>query len=159
MADLLNKKVKHSAKYGVGMVIEQNDTSITVEFPAKTCKFQYPAAFEKFLTVEDKSVADEVAADLRSLKEAEEAAKAEKAVKKAAEEQAKLEALKAQAASLGKKTSASKAYKPVQRVAGQALTYLVFQGDTYDEEMRGEFIWAPKFSKDGRTMHHSLFRK
>ena len=38
--------------------------------------------------------ADEVAADLRSLKEAEEAAKAEKAAKKAVEEQAKLEALK-----------------------------------------------------------------
>jgi conserved domain protein len=154
MADLLNKKVKHSGKFGVGTVIEQDDTSITVEFPSKTCKFQYPAAFEKFLTVEDSALADVVNAELKEFKEAAEAAKAAKAAKKAAEEQAKLEALKAQAASSGKKTSDSKAYKSVQRVAGQALTYLVFQGDTYDEEMRGEFIWAPKFSKDGRTMYH-----
>jgi hypothetical protein len=152
MADLLNKKVKHSGKFGVGTVVEHEDTSITVEFPAKTCKFQYPAAFEKFLTAEDKVVVDAIAAELKAAEEAAKAAEAAK--KKAAEEQAKLEALKAQAASTGKKVSASKAYKSVQRVAGQALPYLVFQGNTYDEEMRGEFIWAPKFSKDGRTMHH-----
>lgn len=154
MAELLNKKVKHFGKFGVGTVIEQDDTSITVEFPAKTCKFQYPAAFEKFLTAEDKDVADTISAELKAAKDAEEAAKAAEAAKKAAEEQAKLEALKAQAASSGKKVSTSKAYKPVQRVPGQALTYLVFQGDTYNEERTGQFIWAPKFTKDGRTMHH-----
>ena len=38
MAELLNKKVKHFGKFGVGTVIEQDDTSITVEFPAKKCK-------------------------------------------------------------------------------------------------------------------------
>ena len=41
MANLLNKKVRHFGRYGVGTVIEQNDTSITVEFSEKTCKFQY----------------------------------------------------------------------------------------------------------------------
>ena len=138
----------------MGTVIEQDDTSITVEFPAKTCKFQYPAAFEKFLTAEDKDVADAISAGLKAAKDAEEAAKAADAAKKAAEEQVKLDALKAQASSSGKKVSTSKAYKPVQRVAGQVLTYLVFQGDTYNEERTGQFIWAPKFTKDGRTMHH-----
>ena len=154
MAKLLNKKVKHFGKFGVGTVIEQDDTSITVEFLAKTCKFQYPAAFEKFLTAEDKDVADAISAELKAAKDAEKVAKAAEAAKKAAEEQAKLEALKAQASSSGKKVSTSKAYKPVQRVAGQALTYLVFQGDTYNEERTGQFIWAPKLTKDGRTMHH-----
>lgn len=154
MAELLNKKVKHFGKFGVGTVIEQDDTSITVEFPAKTCKFKYPAAFEKFLTAEDKDVADTISTELKAAKDAEEAAKAAEAAKKAAEEQAKLEALKEQAASSGKKVSTSKAYKPAQRVPGQALTYLVFQGDTYNEERTGQFIWAPKFTKDGRTMHH-----
>lgn len=100
------------------------ELSITVEFPAKTCKFQYPDAFEKFLTAEDKVVADAIAAELKAAEEAAKAAEAAK--KKAAEEQVKLEALKAQAASTGKKVSASKAYKSVQRVAGQALPYLVF---------------------------------
>lgn len=41
-----------------------------------------------------------------------------------------------------------------KRVDGQPLTYLVFQGDTYNEERTGQFIWAPKYTKDGRTMHH-----
>lgn len=105
MAKLLNKKVKHFGKFGVGTVIEQDDTSITVEFPAKTCKFQYPAAFEKFLTAEDKDVADAISVELKAAKDAEEVAKAAEAAKKAAEEQAKLEALKAQASSSGKKVS------------------------------------------------------
>lgn len=154
MANLLNKKVRHFGRYGVGTVIEQNDTSITVEFSEKTCKFQYPAAFEKFLTAEDKNIADDIDKELIALKEAEEAAKVEKAASKAAEEKAKLEELKAKASVSGKKTSVDKVYKPVQRTEGKALTYLVFQGDTYDEEKRGEFIWAPKYSKDGRTMHY-----
>ena len=46
MANLINKKVKHLGKFGIGTVIDQDETSITVEFPAKTCKFQYPSAFE-----------------------------------------------------------------------------------------------------------------
>lgn len=32
MVDLLNKKVKHTGKFGVGTVVEQDATSITVEF-------------------------------------------------------------------------------------------------------------------------------
>ena len=154
MVDLLNKTVKHFGKFGIGKVIEQDDSSITVEFPIKTCKFQYPAAFEKFLIAEDDGIAKAIADELKELKEAEEAAKTEKAAKKAAEKKAKLEELKAQSALSGKKTNTSKAYKPVKRTEGQVLTYLVFQGDTYEEEMRSEFMWAPKFSKDGRTMHH-----
>lgn len=127
MANLLNKKVRHFGRYGVGTVIEQNDTSITVEFSEKTCKFQYPAAFEKFLTAEDKNIADDIDKELIALKEAEEAAKAEKAASKAAEEKAKLEELKAKASVSGKKTSVDKVYKPVQRTEGKALTYLVFR--------------------------------
>ena len=65
MVNLLNKKVKHLGKYGLGTVIVQDDTSITVEFPQKTCKFQYPAAFEKFLTAEDKNIVDDIDKELR----------------------------------------------------------------------------------------------
>lgn len=42
----------------------------------------------------------------------------------------------------------------MERVDGQALTFLVFQGGTYNAEMLGGFIWAPRFTKDGRNMHH-----
>ena len=154
MVNLLNQKVKHFGNLGVGTVIEQDDKHLTVEFSSKTMKFQYPASFEKFLIAEDENVANAIAAELKAIKDAEEAAKAEAAAKKAAEEQAKIEALKAQAASSGKKASASKAYQPVQRVDGQALTYFVFQKTTNNEEKAGQFIWAPKFTKDGGTAHH-----
>ncbi len=154
MVDLLNKQVKHTGALGVGTVTDQDDKYIIVQFASKTSKFMYPAAFEKFLVSVDQTDADKIKAEIEDAKAAEAEAKAAEAAKKAAEEQAKLEVLKTQAAALSKKVSSSKAYTPVKRVAEQTLTYLVFQGDTYSEESTGQFIWAPKFTKDGRVMHH-----
>lgn len=148
MVSLINKHIKHTGALGVGTVTEQDDRYITVEFASKTCKFAYPTAFEKFLVALDPADAEEIK------KELEEAKAAVEAAKRAVEEQAKLKSLRAQAAAFGKKASIAKVHVPVKRVAGQAMTYLVFQGDTYNEERTGQFIWAPKFTKDGRTMHH-----
>lgn len=36
----------------------------------------------------------------------------------------------------------------------QPSIYLVFQKKTYDEESAGQFIWAPKFNKSGKTEYH-----
>ena len=124
MVDLLNKQIKHTGALGVGTVTEQDDKYITVQFASKVSKFAYPAAFEKFLVPVDQKVADTIKSELEAVKAS------------------------------GKKVGSSKAYTPVKRVDGQALTYLVFQGDTYNEERTGQFIWAPKYRKDGRTMHH-----
>lgn len=131
----------------MGTVIEQDDNYVTVRFPSKTSKFMYPIAFEKFLTLVDSADVDAIEAEIVGIK----AAKAAEAARKAAEEQAGLEVLR-QASE--KKPGVAKAYQPVKRVAGQALTYLVFQGDTYNEERTEQFIWAPEYTKDGRTMHH-----
>ena len=152
MADLLNKQVKHKT-LGIGIVSAQDDKYITVDFATKSSKFMYPAAFEKFLVPVNDDVLKVINDEVAAVKAAEEAAKAAEAAKKAAEEQAKLEALKAQASS-GKSSSTSKAYKPVARVAGASLPYLVFQGGTYSEEFSGQFIWAPKYTKGGGTCHH-----
>lgn len=154
MVSLINKRIKHTGTLGVGTVTEQDDKYITVEFASKTCKFAYPTAFEKFFVALDSTDAEAINKELEEAKAAVEAARAAEAAKRAAEEQTKLELLRAQAAASGKKASVEKAYIPVKRVAGQAMTYLVFQGDTYNEERTGQFIWAPKFTKDGRTMHH-----
>ncbi len=110
-------------------------------------KFAYPTVFEKFLVPVDQKVADAIKAELEAVKAAEEAAKAVEAAKKAAEEQAKLEELKAKAAASGKKVSSSKVYTPVKRVDGQVLTYLVFQGDTYNEERTGQVYLGAKVYK------------
>ena len=154
MVNLINKQIKHTGALGVGTVTEQDDKYITVEFASKTSKFAYPAAFEKFLVPVDPADAGAINKEVEEAKAAVEAAKAAEAEKRAAEEQAKLEALRAQKTAPGKKTHVAKTHVPVKRVAGQAMTYLVFQGDTYNEERTGQFIWAPKFTKDGRTMHH-----
>ena len=34
------------------------------------------------------------------------------------------------------------------------MTFLVFQGNTFDAEYKGGFIWAPKYNQVGRTCHH-----
>jgi len=47
--------VKHN-KYGIGKIIEQCTTRITIEFPSRTAKFDYPSAFEKSLIIEDEKL-------------------------------------------------------------------------------------------------------
>ncbi len=154
MVNLINKQIKHASGLGLGTVTEQNDKYITVQFVSKVSKFAYPAAFETFLVPIEQSVADAIKTEIEAVKTAEREAKEKESTKKIAKEQEKFDKLNAQAAASGKKIISSKTYTPVKRVAGQSLTYLVFQGDTYNEEMTGQFIWAPKYTKDGRTMHH-----
>ena len=132
MIDLINKKIRHG-KFGVGTVVEQDERSITVQFSGRISKFVYPTAFEKFISAEDEDIADAIATELKAISEAKEAEKAEAAAK-AAEEQARQEMLRKQTASKSRSSHSNKAYKAVKREVGQVLTYLVFQGDTYNEE-------------------------
>lgn len=53
--NLINQNVKHN-KYGIGKIIEQCTTRITIEFPSRTAKFDYPSAFEKCLIIEDEKL-------------------------------------------------------------------------------------------------------
>ena len=152
MIDLLQKRVRHTGILGIGTIIAQEEKYITVEFKSKTSKFSYPTAFEKFLVMEDSNLQEQIVNEIKQAKEAEAAKKAEEAAKRAEEEQKRLEKLKSKSRS--SKKSTEKDYVPASRVPGQALTYLVFQGGTYNEEMQGQFIWAPKYSKAGGTMHH-----
>lgn len=154
MVSLINKQIKHIGALGVGTVTEQDDKYITIKFANKISKFAYPAAFEKFLVPLESMDANAIKKDLEEVKAAIEAEKSAEAAKRAAEVQTKLGVLRAQAAASGRKVSSTKKHVSVKRVAGKAMTYLVFQGDTYNEERYGQFIWAPKFTKDGRTMHH-----
>ena len=34
------------------------------------------------------------------------------------------------------------------------MTFFVFQGNMYEEECRGGYIWAPIANKDGLSFHH-----
>lgn len=154
MISLINKQVKHTGSLGIGVVIEQDEKYITVKFIDKTKKFVYPSAFEKFLIATDQEVQNAINVEVSMIKAAEAEAREEEIAKKEAEERARLEEIRSQNATSEKKICATKSHKLVKRVEGQTLTYLVFQGTTYNEERTGQFIWAPKFTKDGRTIHH-----
>lgn len=152
--NLINEKVQHKV-FGIGTVIACDEKYITIEFQTKKSKFPYPEAFDKFIAALDPTVAELINAEMRAVKAAKEAKKAEEAAKKVVEEERRLEILKRQEIKKTvKKSSAQKKNNVVKRAPGKVLTYLVFQGDTYDEECRGQFIWAPKYTKSGGTCHH-----
>ena len=69
--------------YGIGKVIDQSDTMITVRFPAKEAKFQYPNpdTFTKFLKAENPDVHAAILDEIRH--------EAELAAQKRAEEEAR----------------------------------------------------------------------
>ncbi len=154
MVDLLKKKVRHTGTLGVGTVIAQNEGSITVEFAGRISKFMYPSAFEKFLIPEEAEILNALKAEIAAMKDEEKITKTEEITQYVIGEQARLEKLKVRATDLSKQSISSKDYVSVIRKQGQALTYLVFQGTTFEEECKGQFIWAPKYTKSGGTCHH-----
>ena len=69
---LENLKVRHKS-FGVGTVVSTSGKYITVKFDAAQKIFVYPDIFEKFLTLEDGTVSDEIVADIKSSKDAKQA--------------------------------------------------------------------------------------
>ena len=148
---MIGTKVKHIA-WGEGTVIEQNGGFITVEFADRTAKFEYPAAFEKFIKAVDPEVQAEIINGINAAKAAAEQKRlAEEAARKAEEERKAAE--EAARRALGRKSAPKPAVRS-QRVEGKRLTFFVFQGDTFDKEYRGGYIWAPVYDKGGSQPHH-----
>ncbi len=63
-----NLEVMHKS-FGAGQVTSYNGKYITVKFSAAEKIFVYPDIFEKFLTLADGSVSDEIKADLEKSRE------------------------------------------------------------------------------------------
>ncbi|HEX3016759.1 MAG TPA: hypothetical protein VHP31_02770 [Caproicibacter sp.] len=158
--DLLNKKVKHKM-LGVGTVVTQDDRYIIVEFAIRTSKFSYPSpnTFTKFLQAEEPAVQAAILQEIADAKALEDAEKrvAEEAKQRAEDAQARMEAQRT-AETAAKKPVRSISPKKVvakqERIPGKRMTFFVFQGNTYDRESRGGYIWAPISNKAGNTFHH-----
>jgi hypothetical protein len=60
-----NLEVKHKA-FGAGVITEKQGKYITVKFASMQKVFVYPDIFEKFLTLADGGISDEIAADIAS---------------------------------------------------------------------------------------------
>lgn len=152
--ELTGKKLKHGV-FGVGIVVEHTGNYITVEFPNKTSKFIYPDAFEKFIKAEDADVQAAIIKEINDAKaEAEQKRLTEEAARKAAEERKDAE-YTARRAEIGKKTLYSpKLVARAQREDGHRLTFFVFQGNTFEREYEGGYLWAPITDKSGSRPHH-----
>lgn len=110
MIDLIGKIIKHKA-FGRGTVIEQAPGYLVIEFPAKTTKFQYPTAFEKFLVPEEETVLAAIKAEMTAEKEVAETAQKAEEERKALLEQARLEELRN--STKGGKYTVTKEYKKI----------------------------------------------
>ncbi|WP_404331778.1 malate synthase [Mesobacillus maritimus] len=55
--NLINKKVTHK-RFGMGSIVQHNDSSIEIHFATETKKFVYPDVFGEHLILHDKSVAN-----------------------------------------------------------------------------------------------------
>ena len=65
---LENLKVKHKT-FGDGVVVSAQGKYMTIRFSTCEKNFVYPDSFEKFLTLEDGTVSDEILADLSTTNE------------------------------------------------------------------------------------------
>lgn len=84
--ELIGLKVKHNV-FGAGVITETDGNYIMVEFVAKTTKFIYPDAFEKFIKAEDATVQQTIVDGINDAKTAvEQKRQAEEAARKAVEE-------------------------------------------------------------------------
>lgn len=157
-----NQSVIHKT-LGGGVIVSQDDKYITVEFASKTSKFMYPNpdTFGKFLTLVDPNLhaavireaeEEKAAAELARVQEEERKRKAEEDARAA--EQARRVAEMASKKSTGNMSAAKPTQPKSLRIPGKPMTFYVFQGDTFDIESRGGFIWAPKHSQNGGRVFH-----
>lgn len=157
---LVGENVLHKV-YGVGTIIEQSATMITVHFFEKDTKFPYPNrdTFTKFLSAENPAIQTAILEEFRLAAEEASRQRAEDEARKKAEEERLAEekrlADEAARAILRQSHSTAKK-KPVkqERIPGKRMTFFVFQGATFDRESHGGYIWAPIANRAGNSFHH-----
>lgn len=148
--NLIGSKVKHK-RYGTGVIVEHSAHMITVEFLGKSSKFQYPEAFEKFLIFENCELQNSVEANLENRKTKKQETISNLIYIERAQNDIRSKSIKN--VSIENKPSI-KLEQGKKRTIGRPMIFLVFQGGTYEQELSGQFIWAPKYTKSGRTCHH-----
>lgn len=151
--DLLGKKVQHK-KFGIGEIVQINDNIISVAFPEKISKFQYPKAFELFIQAIDIDLQEFIASDLKKLKEEEEEQRRIEEEARRIEEEKKAAELAKKMEAAAKSPCKSKPVAISHREEGKRMIFWVFQGQSFDREWHGGYIWAPITNKAGTTPHH-----
>ena len=146
--DLLNLKVRHKV-FGSGIVTDVNGEYLTVQFESKEAKFVYPDAFENFLIAEDDAVQTFILGEVNLKKQA--AAEERQAAEAARKAEAERRLAKKQTALL---TKNKKINERPKRIEGKRMVFFVFQGNTFNKEYNGGYIWAPVSDRAGNKPHH-----
>ena len=159
--NLIGEKVIN-AKFGTGTITSIDSGYMTVQFAEKVSKFKYPDAFQKHITLENKTLQAEMndiaTAAVEEKVTAEEKAKAQK-YKDFMES---VEAAKApvkkeprhNAGATSKKTYAAAQKGTIKWDPGKRRTYYCFQGGSFNDEYAGGYIWAPYESRYGMKFHY-----
>ena len=136
--DLKNQLVKHKI-LGRGTIVAQDDKYITVAFASKTSNFVYtnPDTFGKFLTLVDEDLHNAVVHEVEETRLADQQRNAAKMV-----------------AAVPPIVESEPIQEKSERIPGKPMTFYVFQGETFDIEYRGGFIWAPQHSQNGSKIFH-----
>ena len=143
--ELLNTKVIHKM-LGEGIITEAGDNYVSVKFASKVSRFIFPIAFEKFITAENSDIQDMIIEEINRARNEEHKKQAEKEMVRQ-QERTRINAEKK--ASANKKSVA----RP-KRISGKRMIFFVFQGNTFDKEFNGGYIWAPISNKAGNKFHH-----
>ena len=149
--NLVNQKVNHRT-YGVGIIIEQGDTYVIVEFQTKSSKFIYPDAFTNFIKAEDESTQAAILKDIEDIKLAKEEKKRIESSNRAPSDEQK--AIPKTDKHADKRYTLHKLAKASSRESNKPMVFFVFQGNTFDKEHQGGYIWAPITNKAGSNIHH-----
>ena len=151
---MLGKRVKHKA-FGLGIITEFDNSYMTVEFAERTSKFAYPDAFEKFLTLENDVEQQNIVNEIEKKKAEEEENRCKKEAERKAEKDRKAMLEAEKRTQIAKKYSHSpKQAVLLQRVEGKRMVFYVFQGNTFNREYQGGYLWAPIENKSSTPPHH-----
>lgn len=151
--DMIKARVRHE-RFGEGVVLSFDGTNMTISFSSGERILRYPDTFEAKMLAMDPDIQAQITRDIEAKQQAERLAAEEAAARKALEISAK-RAEETRHSKVSKKPSThQQSAGPSKRVSGQPKTYYVFQGKTFDSEIRGGYIWAPISNKSGHSVHH-----
>lgn len=142
--ELLNTKVIHKM-LGEGIITEAGDNYVSVKFASKVSRFIFPIAFEKFITAENSDIQDMIIEEINRARNEEHKKQAEREMVRQ-QERTRVNAEKK--ASANKKSVA----RP-KRISGKRMIFFVFQGNIFEREFKGGYIWAPISNKSGYISH------
>ena len=154
--NLIGRTIIHGGYkgFGEGTIVELKGDIISIDFGGKVIKLSIENTIDK-MKFNDDETRELMQAVIKEKAAAEEKKRAEEEMARKLEEERKAAEAAVKRAEIAKKHSYSP--KPTvrsQREEGQRMTFFVFQGNTFDREYRGGYLWAPKENNSATPPHH-----